>query len=308
MMHQTSPRTDPRDTTSHPTAGDADQGVPAGTMILTRHGVVPVEDVATGDEVFTHERQWRPVTSTACKTAETVRVHCAALTTGLPVTAERLFYTRSEPVLLASSATYGMSKAHWVTAADLTDRHRLASPIDFGPPLPMPHIPAGTDQADALRAAGHMIRLKGAPAAAVCPDLVDWVAEHFGEYGAGRRFPAWALTMPADLRTALLEGLVHDIAHREQFAVRMTSKAFMVGLRLLVCSLGLAGGLSGSSRPGKPGWLLSWKREGGRRLDFDGNRWHRAQRVERGPRTEVFTVRVAEGGSLVADGITVHSL
>lgn len=149
-----------------------------------------------------------------------------------------------------------------------------------------------------------MIRLKGSAAAALRPELVDWLAEHFGQYGAGRRFPAWALTMPETLRIAFLVGLVHGAPHRERNQVRMHSKAFMVGLRLLVCSLGFAGGLSDSSKPGWPGWQLHWQNEGGRRPDFDGYRWHGALRAERGPKAEVFALRVADGGSYLADGIT----
>ncbi|MER7477394.1 Hint domain-containing protein [Streptomyces sp. NPDC126510] len=284
------------------------EGFPAGTMILTLRGIVPVEDVTLGDKVFTHDRQWHPVTSTGRRIADTVSVHCASLTTGLTATAGRLFYTRTSPVLLAGGEADGMSAARWTTAADLTDRHRLASPIDFGAALPVPDLPAAADEAERFRAVGTMIRLKGAAAAAVRPDLVDWLAEHFGVYGAGRRFPAWVLTMPEELRRALLDGLVNDAPHREQFQTRMASKAFMVGMRLLVCSLGLAGGMSYQRKPSNDGWLLSWKREGGRRRDHDGHRWHRAFRVEHGPRTEVFTLRVSGSGSLVADGITTHSL
>jgi hypothetical protein len=279
-------------------------------MILLERGIVPVEEVVVGDRAFTHRHRWRPVTATTRKTADTVRVQCAALTTGLATITEHAFYTRCEPVLLQDGQTRGVSAASWTRARDLTDRHRLASPIDFGVALPVPGLPAslaGMNLGEAFRTAGVMVRLKGAAAAAVCPELVDWLAEHFGTYGAGRRFPAWALTMPEELRRAFLAGLVNDGHHREQFAVRMHSKAFMVGLRLLVCSLGLAGGFSDQSKPGKPVWLLSWRREGGRRLDVDGHRWHRATSVERGPATEVFGLSVSEDGSCVADGITVQA-
>src|SRR5665213_193208 len=35
-----------------------------GTLIFTRRGVVPVEDVKVGDEVLTHKGRWRAVTET----------------------------------------------------------------------------------------------------------------------------------------------------------------------------------------------------------------------------------------------------
>ncbi|MCX4609432.1 Hint domain-containing protein [Streptomyces mirabilis] len=285
----------------------APEGFPAGTMILTLRGLVPIETVAAGDEVFTHERRWQPVLETMSATADTVRVHGASFTTGLVTTADHPFHTRTAPVLLDGGPAGDLSAAGWTRARDLTDSHRLASPLHFGEPLPIPDLPAGLADADPVevfRTAGAMIRLKGAAAAALRPELVDWLTEHFGQYGAGRRFPAWALTMPETLRIAFLVGLVNDAPHREQNQVRMHSKAFMVGLRLLVCSLGFAGGMSDG---GKPGWQLHWKNEGGRRPDFDGYRWHRAVRavrVERGPKAEVFALCVAEDGSYLADGIT----
>ncbi|MFF1834206.1 hypothetical protein ACFVXE_08365 [Streptomyces sp. NPDC058231] len=285
-------------------------GFPAGTMILTCRGLVPIEDVIEGDEVFTHQRLWRPVTATRRTTAPTVRVHCASLASGLAATADRPFRTRVSRVFLEGGEAGELSSAGWTRARDLAEGHRLASPLDFGKPLPVPDLPAsltGIDPIEVLRTAGNMIRLKGEAAAALCPDLVDWLAEHFGGYGAGRRFPAWALAMPEELRQAFLDGLVNDGPHRDQFSVRMHSKPFMVGLRLLVCSLGFAGGLSDQGRPGKQGWLLSWKREGGRRPDHDGFRWHPVTRVEHGPTAEVFSLDVAEDESYIADGISVRN-
>ncbi|MEU1853914.1 Hint domain-containing protein [Streptomyces sp. NPDC019990] len=287
-------------------AAPAPEGFPAGTMILTRRGLLPIEAVAVGDEVFTHERRWQPVLETMTATADTVRVHCTSFISGLATTADHPFYTRTAPVLLDGGPAGGLSTAGWTRARDLTDAHRLSSPLDFGEPLPVPALPvalAGADPVEVFRTAGAMIRLRGAAAAAVRPELVDWLGEHFGEYGSRRRFPAWALTMPEVQRIAFLRGLVNNAPHRQQNQVAMHSKAFMVGLRLLVCSLGFAGGLSDASKPDKTVWALAWRNEGGRRPDFDGYRWHRATRVEHGPRAEVFALCVAEDGSYLADGI-----
>ncbi|MFF0395179.1 hypothetical protein ACFYSJ_05235 [Streptomyces sp. NPDC005248] len=297
-------------TTHAPQAPGCPPPFPAGTMILIRRGLVPIENVIEGDDVFTHQRLWRPVTATMRTTAPTVRVHCTSLASGLAATAGHPFYTRVSRVFLEGCEAGELSSAGWTRARDLAEGHRLASPLDFGKPLPIPDLPAsltGIDPTEALRTAGNMIRLKGEVAAALCPGLGEWLTEYFGEYGAGRRFPAWALTMPEGLRKAFLDGLVNDDLHRDQFAVRMHSKSFMVGLRLLVCSLGFAGGLSNQGRPGKPGWLLSWKREGGRRPDHDGFRWHPVTRVEHGPEAEVFSLSVAEDESYIADGIAVRN-
>lgn len=47
---------------------------PAGTLVLTRRGLRPIEDVETGDVVFTHRRRWRPVTATHHYTDRLARV------------------------------------------------------------------------------------------------------------------------------------------------------------------------------------------------------------------------------------------
>ncbi|MFI0827258.1 hypothetical protein ACH4Q7_22695 [Streptomyces roseolus] len=284
-------------------------GFPAGTMVLARHGIIPIEDIAAGDLVFTHLRRWRPVTRTATMAAATVQVGCATLASGLLATSGQAFLTRMTPTLLPGPGTR-MSPSAWTEVAAMTDVHRLATPVDFGQELAMPEPPAslsGQDPAEVLGMVGQMIRLKGSKAVEVCPDLVDWITEHFGPYGAGRRFPAWALTMPEELRLALLLALV-DGTGRDALAIRMASKRFMVGVRMLACSLGFAAGLSDAAKAGKPAWLSSWRREGGRRADYDGYRWHSALRVELGPQVQLFALAVSEDRSHTVDGFTVQSL
>lgn len=43
---------------------------PAGTPILTRRGLVPIEEVHVGDECLTHENRWQPVTATGSREAD----------------------------------------------------------------------------------------------------------------------------------------------------------------------------------------------------------------------------------------------
>jgi site-specific DNA-cytosine methylase len=45
---------------------------PAGTLILTKRGLVPIEDVVVGDEAWTHMQRWRPVTAVWSETGDTV--------------------------------------------------------------------------------------------------------------------------------------------------------------------------------------------------------------------------------------------
>ena len=45
----------------------------AGTPVLTRRGLIPIEDVIKGDQVWTHEARWRPVTATMTPTTPRCR-------------------------------------------------------------------------------------------------------------------------------------------------------------------------------------------------------------------------------------------
>ena len=47
---------------------------PAGTMILSDKGYVPIEDIKVGDIVLTHNNRWRPVTEVGSKEAPTYRL------------------------------------------------------------------------------------------------------------------------------------------------------------------------------------------------------------------------------------------
>lgn len=66
---------------------------PAGTMVKTRRGYQPIEDVQIGDEVLTHRARWRRVTSVMSKDfdGELVVIHAHSLSAPLRVTPEHPF-------------------------------------------------------------------------------------------------------------------------------------------------------------------------------------------------------------------------
>lgn len=107
----------------------------AGTLILTRRGLIPIEDVQVDDEAFTHMRRWRPVTHVMRRTAPTVVVRGVGLPAGIETTAEHPFYTRRRVRAWHNpSRRYRMEisdAAEWTEAKDLIG-HAWATPIDFG--------------------------------------------------------------------------------------------------------------------------------------------------------------------------------
>ena len=93
---------------------------PAGTLITTDTGQVPIEDVRVGDSVLTHRRRMRPVVQTMTRVADH-RVHVKVM--GAPVvvtTDEHPFYARRTRD----------SDPEWIAAGDLTRNMFVAQPVD----------------------------------------------------------------------------------------------------------------------------------------------------------------------------------
>lgn len=103
----------------------------AGTLVLTKRGHIPIEDVVVGDEVLTHKARWRRVTEVMRKRAtEFVEVKASH---GLPTitTPEHPYYARyREPYRHGRRTKAERDGApEFVEAARLTQRHFAASAL-----------------------------------------------------------------------------------------------------------------------------------------------------------------------------------
>lgn len=56
----------------------------AGSLVLTRRGLTPIEDVKVGDEVWAHRSRWRPVTHTSAVERPTITVNATTAITCTP--------------------------------------------------------------------------------------------------------------------------------------------------------------------------------------------------------------------------------
>lgn len=118
---------------------------PAGTTVLTKRGLLPIEDVQVGDLVLTHRGRWRPIDALVSKTADTVLVNGHGHTR-LETTADHPFFARSsEPpqsLKVGGRSTYvprQFGEPDWTPAVDLLGKH-WATPVAFGEPLPIPQV------------------------------------------------------------------------------------------------------------------------------------------------------------------------
>lgn len=132
----------------HPLVIEMDECFPAETLILTRRGHVPIEDVVVGDEVFTHRNRWRPVTAVMQRHRELVELVFAG--GSLRCSANHKFPARQ--VRTGKQGRDGhqrkiLGEVQTVPAQDLRGRSGvdawfLGTPTQF-PPQAMPEPPAG---------------------------------------------------------------------------------------------------------------------------------------------------------------------
>lgn len=118
---------------------------PAGTLVLTREGYRPIEQVAVGDEVLTHLLRWRRVTSTMSAVRPLVRLRGHGHP-GLAVSAEHPFYARRRRNVW-NNARRGVDRVldapDWAPASLLERGWCWATPTDFPldtpPAIPVHH-------------------------------------------------------------------------------------------------------------------------------------------------------------------------
>ena len=98
---------------------ETDECFPAGTLVLTRRGLVDIVDVRVGDEVWTHRCRWRAVTATHDRGVRDAVALRGQGHPGLVVTPRHGFWARSR----ADGAV------RWVPAQELAGGFSWATPV-----------------------------------------------------------------------------------------------------------------------------------------------------------------------------------
>ncbi|MEV8638956.1 DNA cytosine methyltransferase [Streptosporangium sp. NPDC051023] len=249
---------------------------PAGTVVVARRGMVPIEQVAVGDEVLTHRNRWRRVTATMSRRAPIVTVKGRGHT-ALHVTANHQFLTR--PATLSSRGwTFGADET-WTPAGDLVG-HAWQSPVEF-PAAAVPAPPEGWEYGDHFwwtvgrwlgdgwirhcTPSGEMVGICCGHAERAELDgrwdaratetattvqyelrgsgpLARWLMTHFGELAHGKTIPSWALSMDIEHRKALVEGYLSadgcSSLDGRRGSCTTVSRRLAVGMKLLLQTLG----------------------------------------------------------------------
>lgn len=237
----------------------------AGTPVLTRRGLVGIEEVTTDDEVWTHEGRWRAVTATMSRTAEEV------------VEFRPGFYSTPEHRLLMRKPTRKWDNAvrqyrrrleepDWVEAQDsrglFAGYPASVDPAPHDKPDTLTWWQVGRFLADGFTNGqvnvyiGRAKRedIEAFPGWRVTEQETairltmprssaerDWLNLHFGKGAAGKTLPAFALGLPREDRQELLEGYWsgdgYGFGNRSKRSASV-SGSLTIGIQLLAISCG----------------------------------------------------------------------
>lgn len=237
---------DPRTAHPEPTIDlllAAPECFPAGTLILTARGLVPIESVVVGERVLTHLGRWQYVVRTQSSLRDTV------ILSGHGHNALEL--TRNHKLLSLTPGPYRSDTKYkgrrreipepdWTPAENMASRF-WATPTSIEP-LKAPDLPKGltwwivgrwlADGSVGGNRDRHLVVLSigGVKVLSVTKhldaswrprsvrtatlfesrvrDRAEWLVEHFGRFSHGKMLPAWALTLPRHHRAELLAGYV----------------------------------------------------------------------------------------------------
>jgi predicted phosphodiesterase len=227
---------------------------PAGTTVLCRDGVRDIETVRVGDEVLTHDGNWKPVVRTMRRHAEETVTLKGYGHPGLTTTPDHPIRTR-QGVWRSDGIRDGFTEPTWTGAVDSLGLF-WASPIQFPVSVVPPVERSGSEESvvvtdDLLTMAGRWIadgwvscgrvmiccahreaddlgrlisdagfkpcRTVGRTATVFCVNrtgLARWLVTHFGCGATGKTVPAWAMGAPIESRRAILEGYLGADGHQ----------------------------------------------------------------------------------------------
>ena len=241
----------------------------AGAPVVTKRGIVGVENVAVGDEVLTHKNRWRKVTRAFSRVADTVTLGNMTCTPDHPFLAREQWRGWSPE---HKREIWGLGRAEWKPAAEMTGQfmaipQAAATSEVVEPPISWWLVGRwtadgfGREPRPAAGAEVHIAVGKGKEAEfeSQAPDwkpaqkrtatvyakygngLLAWLKKHFGIGAGGKTIPGWLLAQPEDARREFLAGYLSGDGHspREgKWAASSISLNLITGIRLVAESLG----------------------------------------------------------------------
>lgn len=258
-----------------------------GTVILTRRGLIPIEEILVGDEVWTHKYRWRPVTDVQGFEKQVMKMAGAAHP-GMYATAEHRWFVVEDPAYrkrgpkggpVVVKQTNEVEGDLWLVPTTFDEQEVELSPelLRFAGAW----VADGTYHAKKDGTVAGIIYPRNAKAEVVIEwmkaagikptewtDRGDgvrrigfesaaarWLGKEFGKKSTERTIPSW-LVGNRKLSEAFLEGYLHGDGHwramdgkTPQWQIHASSRRLVVGLTLLGRTVGWYSRLSGRRWP-----------------------------------------------------------
>ena len=218
----------------------------AGHTVLCRRGLVPIEDVVVGDEVWTHAGRWKPVTAVMNRVAPTVRLRGQGHNAMVSTPDHPFYASQTVKTWNGNGYTRALRMPEWVHAAEMKGLRWATPTVVAGGDVPAALAPVECAYLAGLYVgAGHIGRRPDRKclsvilsvndrkrdiilpqlratfgtvsdlAHGVCrrlqlsrTDKADALLEHFGEHAADKTIPTWLLGASDEWKHAFVRGVM----------------------------------------------------------------------------------------------------
>lgn len=249
---------------------------PAGSLVLTDRGLIPIEQVRVGDLALTHLGNWKRVIDTGSHIGDTIVLKGQG-TPGIECTPNHPFLAghRCRGTWDNGRRAYQTMFVEdgWIPAADMMGRMWLNMGGNV-PALPIPGFDFTGCQTRDIRLSApffyfvgrwlgdgwlNIVKRTGREVSYmkrvfVCDsfdredELCDWLEKNFGEGAPNRTIPAWAFGMKREWREALLAGYTDSdgcpLPNGAGWRAATVSRRLSIGVEMLAAGLGYPGSAS----------------------------------------------------------------
>ena len=218
----------------------------AGHTVLCRRGLVPIEDVVVGDEVWTHAGRWKPVTAVMNRVAPTVRLRGQGHNAMVSTPDHPFYASQTVKTWNGNGYTRALRMPEWVHAAEMKGLRWATPTVVAGGDVPAALAPVECAYLAGLYVGdGHISRRPDRKclsvilsvndrkrdiilpqlratfgtvsdlAHGVCRRLqlsrtekAEALLEHFGEHAADKTIPTWLLGASDEWKHAFVRGVM----------------------------------------------------------------------------------------------------
>ena len=271
------------------------------SLVLTRAGFKPIQDVDVGDLVLTHNGNWKPVIAKACTGINPVVQVKAQGVPNLLLTPDHKLWARAPSDKARSKDHLEKTAPDWVEAKDTK-----AGWVN----LKLPSVEESALTSEEWQLVGR--HLAGENLELHSSNALNDMFRKCGDTAANMQIPIEGLCLNNKLSEALLSGFasVRGYSHNNKTVYVMPSRSLALGLSIIIQrAKGIIPSVSVHRVDGRLNWSLSFYEnpyyQHGAILE-DGA-WKRVRNVVESGQAETWSLQVEDDASYTAEGCIVKN-